>query len=481
MFNGFFDWVRRLFGRKPQAERGAVMAARAEADYRRVDEINFAYIFANKLANIAVSDATLNVTGPDGAESGPRAEVIAQALEQVFDKAHKITAQVLGSGGRVLVPYVSGGEVRFDAVAQERLYIIDADGERITAAAVLADSVEQNDKRYFRWACYTLEGDDLIVLNRATDEAGAAFPLTQFPAWADIPEEYSIAAVERLPLAFLRCPVDNRREKDAYGVPVTYGCEALIGEIREHLRLIAREYRLTRPMLGLSVEMWRDPFDGKKDKGIDRLRRTVQDSDDPFIPIEGAYDNSHTPWQVYAPAIRNEAMYDRLDRLFELLEKAVGTSRGILTARETAAATATEIRAANHDTFTLVNAVRRMWEQGLDDMAYAVDVLAEHFGLTPAGARGEYAVGVDWDMSLFESAQETFQQLSELQSRGMVSKAELRQWVRGGTLEEAQAAVDEIAAEHDTLSGIFAQNEDEDDGPPDRQRGVNGDADAEAT
>ena len=93
MFNGFFDWVRRLFGRKPQAERGAVMTARAEADYRRVDEINFAYIFANKLANIAVSDATLNVTGSDGAEPWPRAEVIAQALEQVFDKAHKITAQ----------------------------------------------------------------------------------------------------------------------------------------------------------------------------------------------------------------------------------------------------------------------------------------------------------------------------------------------------------------------------------------------------
>ena len=60
----------------------------------------------------------------------------------------------------------------------------------------------------------------------------------------------------------------------------------------------------------------------------------------------------------------------------------------------------------------------------------------------------------------------------------MVSKAELRQWVRGGTLEEAQAAVDEIAAEHDTLSGIFAQDDDE-DGPPDRQRGVNGDADTE--
>ena len=74
-----------------------------------------------------------------------------------------------------------------------------------------------------------------------------------------------------------------------------------------------------------------------------------------------------------------------------------------------------------------------------------------------------------------------FELLSELQSRGMVSKAELRAYVVGESDAEAQAAVDEIAAEHDTLSGIFAQDGEDDDGLPDRQRGVNGDADAEAT
>ena len=136
----------------------------------------------------------------------------------------------------------------------------------------------------------------------------------------------------------------------------------------------SREYRLTRPMLGLSAEMWRQPFEGGE-SGVERARRTVQDGDDPFIPIEGAYDETKAPWLVYAPAIRNEAMYDRLEHLFAMLEKAVGTSRGILTARETATATATEIRAANHDTLTLVTAIRRMWEQALDDMAYAADVL----------------------------------------------------------------------------------------------------------
>ena len=41
-------------------------------------------------------------------------------------------------------------------------------------------------------------------------------------------------------------------------------------------------------------------------------------------------------------------------------------------------------------------------------------------------------------MSLFESSQESFSQLCELHDRGLLSGAELRQWVRGGTLAEAE-------------------------------------------
>jgi hypothetical protein len=50
-------------------------------------------------------------------------------------------------------------------------------------------------------------------------------------------------------------------------------------------------------------------------------------------------------------------------------------------------------------------------------------------------------------MAMIESSAESFQQLSELQIRGMVSAAELRQWVRGGTIEEAEEAVAQIKAE----------------------------------
>lgn len=72
------------------------------------------------------------------------------------------------------------------------------------------------------------------------------------------------------------------------------------------------------------------------------------------------------------------------------------------------------------------------------------------------------ALSIDWDTSLIESSAEAFQQLSELQSRGMVSKAELRQWVKGGTLEEAQAAVDEIT---ETEHSVQLMDEDDDTDP----------------
>ena len=403
-----------------------------------------------------MSDAALNISGPQGGERTPRAAAVAEALEDVFSRAQSLTAQALGTGGRVLLPCVADGKVRFQAVGQDRFFVTATRGGRITAATVLAGRAEVDGHTYYRWTAYALENGVQTISTKVTDASGQVVPPETAPQWAGLAGEVAIAGVERLTLAFLRSPADDRREGGVYGVPITYGCEALMDEIHEHMRLIAREYRLTRPMLGLSAEMWRQPFEGGE-SGVERARRTVQDGDDPFIPIEGAYDETKAPWLVYAPAIRNEAMYDRLEHLFAMLEKAVGTSRGILTARETATAIATEIRAANHDTLTLVTAIRRMWEQALDDMAYAADVLCEHYGLTPAGARGEYAVQVDWDMSLFESGAETFEQLCQLHDRNLLSGAELRQWVRGGALEEAQAAIDRMDKEREAISGADAK------------------------
>ena len=50
-------------------------------------------------------------------------------------------------------------------------------------------------------------------------------------------------------------------------------------------------------------------------------------------------------------------------------------------------------------------------------------------------------------MTLLESSSETFDQLSELESRGLISGARLNSWVTGQTIEEAQAEIDAVSEE----------------------------------
>lgn len=453
MIQQFIEWVKRLFHRRPKERDAAQAAQEAAAQYEDIGKVNFTAIFANKLTNLVVAESTVTVGGNNG--TNKRAEFIDGAIQDVWSKARKITVQALGKGGKVIVPYIENNRARFSVIDQHRMIINGMADDRIISATLVADVIKRDNdtQKYYRLADYSVEDGVHRIVNRAVNDSGAPVALADFPEWAGITEEIAISNVDRPLFAFIRCPVDNRVDKNAYGVSITFGSEALIAETLEHLSVIRREYKLTRPMLGLDSSLWRKKKSTLKDsdgnpipfgKTIEDVRITVQDNDFPFIPVDTI--DGDQPWLMFAPAIRDSAMYSRLQELFALIEKSVGTSKGILTERQSFGATATEIRAAQYDTFCIVDAMRKQWEGALVDLAYAYDVLAEYFGLTPAGSRGTYTVAEDWDYSMYESSAETFSQLSELQSRGMLRKARLYQWVNGGTLEDAQKAIDDVMA-----------------------------------
>ena len=160
-------------------------------------------------------------------------------------------------------------------------------------------------------------------------------------------------------------------------------------------------------------------------------------------------------WHEYSPEIRYAAYNARVQELFELLEKAVGTSKGILTTPE-AAPTATEVRRTQHDTWALVGEIRKSFEHALDDLIYALNVLCNYYSASPAD---EYTTKYDWDMSMLEDTNTTWQQLKDGYSMRIRSKAELRSWQTGETLEEAQKAVDEIAATDPGMQDLIGNAE----------------------
>ena len=436
MFEQFKAWIKNLFGNKKTITSDRQQAENQiyADEYMDISKINFNAIFSNKLATKATSDSSCKI-----AADNKRAELLDNVLKEVWSKIKKITAAVLGVGGCILVPYVSNGKILYNIIKQNRLLINGCVGDKITNATVLADSLVINNNLYYRFTNYRVENNTLYITHKTTTSSGKAAVVEE---WADI-QDIAIANVDRVRFGFIKSPVDNRKTSDDYGVPITYGCKEIIDDIKECLMQLRKEFKLK----GVKVQLDERLFDKDPKTGKPILK------DDLFMT---GYSEDGKMFNIFDPVIRESSYHSRLEKLFELFEKQVGTSKGILSTPQTSAATATEIKTANGDTFAIVSDIRKAIEKGLADFVYACDVLANYYNLTPLG---EYEIKYDWDYSMIESTTETWQQLKDGQSAGVRSKAELRAWQTGEDLETAQAAVDEIAAKEPNMQTLLGMSD----------------------
>ena len=437
MLERFFDYIKRLFGLKRTAtSSGQQEENQSYADeYMDISDINFNAIFANKLATLALSDSTMEI-----AEDNKRAQLLNNCVKNVWKKAKKITAAALATGGCLIVPYVKNGKILFNIVKQNRLAINSRDGEKITNATIIADSIVINDNLYYRIANYAVENNVLYITNKTVSAYGTPASVEEWANIADI----SITGVDRVLFGFIKSPVDNKKSSDDYGVPITYGGKKTINDIKECLEQIRKEFKLKGVRLQVD----------------DRVLKKNPKTGEPILEDElfmaGHGVENKELFNIFDPAIRDSSFHARLLRLFELLEKQVGTSKGILTPVETNGATATEIKAAKEDTFAIVTDIRKAIEEGLEDYIYACNVLANYYNLSP---QGEYEINYDWSYTMIESSTETFTQMKDLQSIGAMSKAEVRAWVTGEDIDASQKAVDEITKKEPPLSSLIGMSE----------------------
>ena len=305
------------------------------SEYERIDDINFNAIFSNKLANYVISDSNINITGENA-----RVELLDKMGQSLWKKAKKMTSMSLGYGGVIVVPYVKGGKIYYNLVPQNRLTIDQTDGDLITGATVLAEKRviggAVSSKTYLRWTNYQVKNGNVVITQQFSDDKGNRIQAPEF--WKNIQETQVITGVDRVLFGYIKSPINNRKTNDNYGVPITYGCDATILEIKETLKQIAREYDLKQAFVGADATM----FNGKDGLPLNGLFKKIDSGDDTFF-------------EEFSPAIRDSSYYARLQELYQRLEKEIGTSKGILSEVETKNATATEIKRAMYDTFTIVD------------------------------------------------------------------------------------------------------------------------------
>ena len=433
MFRLWWCKILSLFGKKQNNDDTIAEAnEKFTMDYENTNGINFTAIFSNKLANYVVNDSNIDLKGDD-----KRTELLKKPIKKLKKKLKKIVSRMLGTGGILIVPYIANNKIYFDIVSQNRLSINKKIGDDIIDCTIMAEHIVKNKNHYYRWADYTLNNNTLYIRYRATID-GELISMTSVSEWASI-QDMIIPNVDRMPFMFLKSPIDNRHESDDYGVPITYGCQKEIRDIKDTLKQILREFDLKEAFVGADVSM----FKGDGALPLNGLYRKINAGEDDF-------------WEVFDPAYRDTPLFNKLMQQCALLEKQIGTSKGILTDPLSTYQNTDETRRGLYDTFSIVHDIRDNISEGLEDFLYACDVLANYYNLTPMG---KYEIIEDWDYTFIEDSASQWNQLVQGHSKGAIKTVELRQFIKPNeTLEEAQKVIDEISESEPDIDTLLNGN-----------------------
>lgn len=431
MKNFLWDKVLALFGKSESKKEETKDNGKYTSSYEDNRDINIASIFANKLANYTINDSTIDVDGND-----KRSEILNDSIKRLKKQLKKIVARQVGTGGVLVVPYVANNKVYFNIISQDRLSINKAYNEDIIDCTIVADIIKKGNAVYYRYADYVLKDNMLVIQYRATKD-DKTIPLESVEEWKGI-KDVTITNVNKMPFAYIKSPIDNRKEENNYGVPITYGCDKQITEIKVTLEQIIREYELKEAFVGADSSM----FKGDGALPSTGLYRKINSGEDNF-------------WEVFDPAIRDTPLFNKLMQQCSLLEKQVGTSRGILTDPLSTYQNVQETKRALYDTFSMVDDIRTALEEGLQDFLYACDVLSNYYNLSPMG---KYNLITDWSYSFIEDETAIWSQLVQGKNQGVVSKVELRRYLKPDeTLEEAKKVIEEIESKEPTTKDLLGE------------------------
>ena len=407
-------------------------------DYESTEDINFNAIFGNKLANYVRNESTFVIDG-----NNQRAELLNELAQKVWKKMKKITSMSLGIGGVLLVPYIKNGKLYYNIVPQNRLTIDQMDGEDITGATILSDkktiSYNSVSSTYIRWTNYKIINNNIVITQEYTNEDGKKINKPTF--WNDIQDVIEISNVDKVLFGYIKCPTNNRKTNDKYGVPVTYGCEKTINDIRKTLKQIDREFDLKEVFVGADSTMFGKA--GTKKEGLPEggLYRKVD-----------AGNGADDFWEIFDPSIRESSFYAKLENQYNLLEKQVLTSRGILTEPLSSYQNVDETRRAMQDTSSIIDDMRTNIQSGLENFFYACNVLANAFGL---GADGEYNLLFDWSYYFVENTTDAWNQIKQGHSMGVVKDEEVRAFIYPSEDEETRAKIiEEIKANNPSIEDL---------------------------
>ena len=354
-----------------------------------VKTINFAKAVCSETARLAMLGTKITVDG------SARAEYLQGKVDNLYYNLREWVEYGCAFGTVILKPNGNGADV----ITHENFIVTATDNGKIAGAVFVHQVSDDAGKRVYTRLEYHRFIDGLYAItNRcfvgeSANTEGRPIAIEKTP-WADLAEDVLIENVERPLFGVLRMPHANNIDLDSpMGLPIFSDAFEELKDLDVAYSRNAKEIFDSERIVLLDSDRLL-PSGGKVANTTAHFENTRKQMKLPEY-IKNVYGNGAEEfYQEINPNLNTDVRLSGLNALLSQIGYKIGYSNGYFVFNESGGIqTATEVESNDRRTIQFIKDVRDRIESCMDDLIYAMNVMADLYEEIPAG---EYEVVFDF-------------------------------------------------------------------------------------
>lgn len=434
----FFKKVKKMLGFKSSLGRLGIRTVASDkmtaciAEWSRLYEgensgkLKLASAISSEIARLVTVELKSEISG------SPRADFLNTPYTELLQKIRNITEYAAAKGGIVLKPYVENGMVKVSLVQAEDFVPTSYDSSQNITGAAFADRRFKDGKVYTRIEHHFFDGGKYHVCNYAfvsqsAGELGRQISLLQTDFWDAISPEVVIEDIKKPLFAYFKMPSANREDSSSpLGVSVFSGCTELMADAEKQYDTLLWEFKSGERALFVDTNAVKRDKNGNEILPDRRLYKLL--------------NADETLFEDWTPTLREQSIINGLNEILRKIEFNSGLAYGTLSDVRSLDKTAEEIKASKQRSYANVCDIQKSLKNALCNLADAMNVLADLYGLSP---EGDYSIAFEFDDSTVADRKSEFAEKLQLAESGIMAPWEVRMWYFGEDEETAKARIAE--------------------------------------
>lgn len=347
--------------------------------------------------------------------------------QNVIDDTRKFVEYGLALGGVILKPYISKNRVCVDYVTPDLYIPISFDNQGNIEHIVFIDEFQRGKFYYRRIEEHDLTGDTYVINNacfrsRNENRLGEEIELEEVERWATLAETATIQNVDKPLFGYFKNPQANNLDlSSSMGVSCYSRATSLIQDADEQYSRIIWEYEGSE--LAIDADLTVLKKTGELPVRKERLFRDL------------GLDQKEGFYNVFSPAIRDQSLFNGLNKILMRVEFVCGLAYGTLSDVQVVSKTAEEIKASKQRSYSTVTDIQKALKLSLEDLINAMIILKSFY---LGGSIIEPEVSFEFDDSLVvDTKTEQAIRMQEV-SAGLIKPEAYLMWRYGVSEKEAK-------------------------------------------